>query len=59
MGLHVPDPGEQGRPSIIVVDDDRGISEGLRGLLQSAGIRVEIFASVGEFLARFRASSAA
>jgi len=34
----------------MVIDDDRDIREALQGLLRSVGLRVELFASVQEFL---------
>ena len=37
---------------ILVVDDDVSVREALGGLIQSAGLRVETFASAQEFLAR-------
>jgi FixJ family two-component response regulator len=38
-----------------VVDDDLSVREALEGLIRSAGLRVETFASAREFLARQRA----
>jgi FixJ family two-component response regulator len=38
-----------------VVDDDVSVREALEGLIRSAGLRVETFASAQEFLARQRA----
>ena len=40
------------RATVFVVDDDASVREALRGLLRSAGFRVETFASAHEFLAR-------
>src|SRR5271166_2521036 len=37
---------------IAIVDDDPSVREGLSSLIRSAGLRVEIFASAQEFLAR-------
>lgn len=37
-------------PSIVVIDDDVDVREGLAALLQSVGLRTESFASVREFL---------
>ena len=37
-------------PTVVVIDDDEEIREGLQGLLGSVGLRVELFASVQEFL---------
>src|SRR5262249_25389179 len=39
-------------PSIVVIDDDVSVREGVEGLIRSAGHRVETFASAREFLAR-------
>jgi len=39
---------------VFVVDDDVSVREGLEGLIRSAGLRVETFASAREFLARQR-----
>ena len=39
-----------GEPTVVVIDDDEEIREGLQGLLGSVGLRVELFASVQEFL---------
>jgi FixJ family two-component response regulator len=41
---------------IFVVDDDISVRDALRNLIRSAGLKVEIFASAREFLARPRAS---
>jgi DNA-binding response OmpR family regulator len=38
------------RPTVVVIDDDENIREALRGLLQSIGLRVELFGSVQEYL---------
>ena len=40
---------------VLVVDDDVSVREALEGLIRSAGLRVETFASAQEFLARERA----
>jgi FixJ family two-component response regulator len=37
-------------PIIAVIDDDEDVRQGLTGLLQSVGLRAELFASVREFL---------
>src|SRR5260370_9068845 len=42
-------PGEA-EPTVVVIDDDEEIREGLQCLLGSVGLRVELFASVQEFL---------
>jgi RNA polymerase sigma factor (sigma-70 family) len=38
------------RPTVVVIDDDQSVREALQGLLQSVGLRVELFSSVREFL---------
>ena len=43
-----------GEPTVVVIDDDEEIREGLQGLLGSVGLRVELFASVQEFLGSAR-----
>jgi FixJ family two-component response regulator len=47
----LPDP----EAIVFVVDDDVSVREALEGLIRSAGLRVETFASAREFLARQRA----
>src|SRR5258707_6409864 len=42
-------PGDA-EPTVVVIDDDEEVREGLQGLLGSVGLRVELFASVHEFL---------
>src|SRR3981189_1587625 len=44
----------EAEPTVVVIDDDEEIREGLRGLLGSVGLRVELFASGQEFLGRNR-----
>jgi FixJ family two-component response regulator len=44
------------QPTVIIIDDDRDIREALDGLLRSVGLRVELFASVQEFLDHARPS---
>jgi FixJ family two-component response regulator len=44
----------EAEPSIVVIDDDEEIREGLQGLLGSVGLHVELFASVQEFLGSAR-----
>ena len=39
---------------VYVVDDDRGVREGTRNLIESVGLRVQTFASAQEFLAAQR-----
>jgi len=46
-------PGEV-EPTVVVIDDDEEIREGLQGLLGSVGLRVELFGSVQEFLGSAR-----
>jgi RNA polymerase sigma factor (sigma-70 family) len=40
----------EAEPTVVVIDDDEEIREGIRDLLRSVGLRVELFASVQEFL---------
>jgi len=47
----------QSEAIILVVDDDVSVREALGGLIQSAGWRVETFASAQEFLARLPADA--
>jgi FixJ family two-component response regulator len=42
---------------VFVVDDDESVRESLRGLIRSAGLRVETFASAQQFLAGPRANA--
>jgi FixJ family two-component response regulator len=44
----------QAAPVVFVVDDDVSIREGLRNLLRSVGLSVEVFETAQEFLARRR-----
>jgi len=39
-----------GKPTVIIVDDDRDIREAVSGLAQSIGFRTQLFPSVDEFL---------
>src|SRR3954470_6979162 len=41
-------------PPVFVVDDDAGVRESVAGLIRSAGLKVETFASAHDFLARPR-----
>jgi FixJ family two-component response regulator len=41
---------EETEPTVVVIDDDGEIREALQGLLRSVGLRVEMFASIPEFL---------
>ena len=43
-------PDDQAQPVVAVIDDDPDIRDALRGLLRAAGLCVESFASVQEFL---------
>jgi FixJ family two-component response regulator/DNA-binding winged helix-turn-helix (wHTH) protein len=43
-------PDDKAQPTVVVIDDDPDIREALRGLLRTVGLRVELFASVQEFL---------
>ncbi|TFW56695.1 response regulator transcription factor [Bradyrhizobium sp. MOS001] len=38
------------KPTVIVIDDDRNVREALDGLLQSVGLRAQLFASAQEFI---------
>jgi FixJ family two-component response regulator len=44
------DFGADGKPVVLVVDDDIAIRESLTSLFQSVGLRVEVFASAPELL---------
>ncbi len=44
-------PDDKAQPIVVVIDDDPDIRDALRGLLRTIGLRVELFASVQEFLA--------
>ena len=41
---------DEARPTVVVIDDDENVRVALQGLLRSVGLRVELFASVPEFL---------
>ena len=43
-------------PVVFVVDDDIDVREGLKSLVESAGLRCEVFASTREFLPRKKAA---
>jgi FixJ family two-component response regulator len=47
-------PDKEAEVTIAVIDDDPDIREALNGLLRSVGLRVELFASVQEFLGTAR-----
>jgi FixJ family two-component response regulator len=52
---HLPDfVAVTEEPTVVVIDDDEETREGLQGLLGSVGLRVELFASVQEFLGSAR-----
>src|SRR5262245_39748771 len=44
-------------PLIYVVDDDASVREALENLIRSVGLRVDVFVSAQEFLARARPNS--
>ena len=50
-------PGPSPSPIVAVIDDDRDVRESIQGLLRSAGVRVEGFASVDAFLDSGRSSA--
>jgi FixJ family two-component response regulator len=54
--FRLPASRNDAQPTVIVIDDDRDIRDALEGLLRSVGLRVELFASVQEFLAAARPS---
>jgi FixJ family two-component response regulator len=39
-------------PTVVIIDDDEDVREALMDFLQAAGLRVEVFASIQEFLNR-------
>ena len=48
-----PAPKDAGKPAkstVFVVDDDESVREALSSLIRSAGMRVELFSSAGEYL---------
>jgi FixJ family two-component response regulator len=45
----------EGEPIVYVVDDDRDVREGLKALIESVGLRCQIFESTAEFLRNKRA----
>jgi FixJ family two-component response regulator len=47
-------PDNEAEATVAVIDDDPDVREALRGLLRSVGLRVELFASVQEFLGASR-----
>jgi DNA-binding response OmpR family regulator len=42
---------KEGQPAVAVIDDDPNVREALHGLLQSVGLRADVFGTVQEFLA--------
>jgi FixJ family two-component response regulator len=46
----VKQPSSEQRPTVIVIDDDPDIREGLRSLLGSEGYQVKLFGSAADFL---------
>jgi len=46
----VKQPSSEQRPTVIVIDDDADIREGLGSLLASVGYQVKLFGSVADFL---------
>lgn len=50
IGSRLIGPDDEAQPTVVVIDDDPDIREALRGLLRTVGLRVELFASVQEFL---------
>ncbi len=44
------DAGKPEAPTVFVVDDDASVREALSSLIRSAGLRVEVLSSAGEFL---------
>jgi FixJ family two-component response regulator len=46
----------EGRRTVFIIDDDRGMREAVRDLVESVGLRAESFASGEEFLSKPRGS---
>ena len=44
-------------PVVFVIDDDASVRDAISSLIQSVGLRTEVFASVSEFLAHKRSST--
>jgi FixJ family two-component response regulator len=57
MASRMTVPDDEPQSTVVVIDDDREIREALEGLLRSVGLRVELFASVQEFLDSARPDS--
>ena len=58
LAVHAPPPAEKVRvpkaPVIFLVDDDRNVREGLRAVLEEAGLAVEDYATCEVFLEAYR-----
>src|ERR1700724_2094758 len=52
LGPPLKAPPSDLEPTVVVIDDDRDVREGLEGLMQTVGLRVELFAPPQEFLVR-------
>jgi FixJ family two-component response regulator len=50
-------PGAPAAPVVFVIDDDASVRDAISSLIQSVGLRTEVFASVSEFLAHKRSST--
>ena len=46
-----PKPSPETEPLVFVIDDDAGVRQALKSLLQSVGLKVETFGSTADFLA--------
>jgi RNA polymerase sigma factor (sigma-70 family) len=58
LGGVVTEQAINAAPVVFVVDDDADVREGLKALLDSVGLRCEVFASTREFLQRKPADTA-
>jgi DNA-binding response OmpR family regulator len=54
QSLGPPDRPRKLPPTVVIIDDDRDVRESLEDLLRAAGLRVELFASVQEFVSSVR-----
>lgn len=52
LGTGMTASDDKAQPTVVVIDDGPDVREALRGLLRTVGLRVELFASVQEFLDR-------